>query len=1729
MDLVPWASKRLCAVSSTTPWFLPAIDPEGWVVSEAALVSMAGRPLTFPNFTGKTKNVAELATLSDGGVGKVGLDPLRGVYLLGLTARRSSKVLKTVHLKVLAEHIRGLQRQRHSNPATVIPQIAELTNLREVTTALDKHWASGDQPVARAWRDGWSPWLSNFSKQLESHEIDEVADRPAVIGLSTQPIPGDDYGTCSSSDPEVHTIFVPPPELTPKGVNPAPRPFVALFAHQAIRSSNSLLLKQHITVASDPEVETVLRHCRAYPFATGSLASAVDLATLQLQIATGRNLASLLDASIASEESTDASKLTLNLQKGVLTQPLLKPPNAFTPAAGATHAFEMPCSQLQLDLPPKLIKVLRTVHSRHGTKARRLLDWFDGRSPDEAIRIALRGVPGLTPIGRIPSRHRRWLASQLQEKGRDLVQTMLLCGDTHGRCVAPLYYHSPTPESLTALYKKSVWPLFNDDPTGLPPQDTGERVGPAHLPKIALSRAGVRRLAHRLNESADAVVEAGPLRIAEFHNRFVDYLTHHICIITSHRPSKALYALTRNAFDLERHICVLSDKRVDLAHVTRLCSMTPRLSAQIRGYMGHLEALAGLSFSPDELVRHIKKILSGKAPLLAYLEADLTPRLGTEIEWKRSRPKEWVSLPDNWYRSFVAAKLREMGVPADAVFCQLGHLESAGQPFGPDSPLSPILLMRSLREGLGKIEDVLGVRVLKGLASADYQEALPPLQTWDHLIRQHEDQERAARRSELEKLRATMKESRVRAVEWLHHHLPEVAPSAEGALMWISRHRRGSGSETPFWRAKISPDEVRSLNNLAKDEFSEDPSVQVAIHNQLCRWLRGAVERLQVDAQDIGLITPRPIAELSPFLKDNCLATQQMAAARKYLAEQAKRGVVIPNPARAALALILYGYVTDPDLVLQLLSKPATKGSVPPHDGDLLIWQHDQGEPQGFCDLASIALSLLEEPVVGLCIEGLSRAIALHLPESLVGSAPEMTLARLCETAQVAARIEYSSVARAAIADSTDATPSHQAAFFARQLPQSGRLVVGQGTDQIDLADGDSGAVDDPDPRERAEVGCWKHWGPLRRTVSDPKGVIARQASPRSRTNSKGLTHSRLDIRRALDIAFPEPNDPKGCKLSIIQALATFARDMAINGTTQKADPAGSTISTYFSVIGPSLVQCFAGVDLRDLDPDDFEDGYRLVLEAASTARSRQRAALQAKHFHAVIQRVHAIGSIEWAWLNEYDLESESRVKPELISEAEYQLAIDWLRQQLDASALHAADHTGWRRHCFATLIILMLLRRTGARISEIVRLRHDDLLDFGDHIALIIRPSRFRALKTKAARRLVDLTTRLTADERTLLRQWVNVMEGCRAPNKGGMHPLFGTLDDGSQFVATDTVRKTIQAAFQAGAGREMWPHLLRHAWVSEEYPKAAGVDLEALNIDGVRSFHNVMTEAGHARAKTGIGSYLHTGWRFRSQSIDALVEDESMRWILRWVSGLSVDHVDKIWHRAKSNISDGPRPDRWINAVAIKAAPVRIAVREKAVTDSSLSVVPRGGHLTLVQLDRLLELAGDEAEVRRLAPGFGISAARVEYLIGACQWLAQDASYRLLSSKTRRNTSGREPLPRLIGFDFVGQVSVKEWHRHAGEMSQLFVRCYSPYEARKDRLVGAAHDIARLHGLMIDVGVPGSLLNLEGAGPQGVLKVGQGGKISGFHRMTRLLALISIWPRIWVRIPTKSATDSD
>ena len=318
-DLIPWVSKRLSAVSSEAPWFLPAVDPEGWVLAEAALISMAGRPLALPSFKGKTRHVTELATLADGGAPKVGLDALRAVYLLGLTARHNSKVLKTAHLRLLAKHIRGLQRWRHINPDSLIPPIPELTKLSDVRAALDAHWAEGDQPMARAWRNGWGPWLSHFSENLDNIEVDEVPGPPASMVLSTLPVPGEGFGTTIDSDPEVLGFVVPPAETTPRGARPAPRPFVAAFAHQAIRSSNSLLLKQHITVASDPEVKIVLRHCQEYPYATGSLVSAIDLAILQLQIATGRNLAALLDASITSEESMDASKLTLNLQKGVLT------------------------------------------------------------------------------------------------------------------------------------------------------------------------------------------------------------------------------------------------------------------------------------------------------------------------------------------------------------------------------------------------------------------------------------------------------------------------------------------------------------------------------------------------------------------------------------------------------------------------------------------------------------------------------------------------------------------------------------------------------------------------------------------------------------------------------------------------------------------------------------------------------------------------------------------------------------------------------------------------------------------------------------------------------------------------------------------------------------------------------------------------------------------------------------------------------------------------------------------------------------------------------------------------------------------------------------------------------------------------------------------------------------------------------------------------------------------
>ena len=107
-DLIPWVSRRLTAVAVSAPWFLPAVDPDSWVSTEAALLAMASRGRSAPDLLGKTKYATELATLDDRGTPKVGLDALRGIYLLGLTARGSKTGVKSAHLKLMAEHIRGL-------------------------------------------------------------------------------------------------------------------------------------------------------------------------------------------------------------------------------------------------------------------------------------------------------------------------------------------------------------------------------------------------------------------------------------------------------------------------------------------------------------------------------------------------------------------------------------------------------------------------------------------------------------------------------------------------------------------------------------------------------------------------------------------------------------------------------------------------------------------------------------------------------------------------------------------------------------------------------------------------------------------------------------------------------------------------------------------------------------------------------------------------------------------------------------------------------------------------------------------------------------------------------------------------------------------------------------------------------------------------------------------------------------------------------------------------------------------------------------------------------------------------------------------------------------------------------------------------------------------------------------------------------------------------------------
>lgn len=1696
------AAASLVEIVQRNPWVLTYLAPDAPYELLRGLAQVAGDAQR-----GKIEDLAldtAFTTLAGNANSKMHIDRLRAVYLLANQRRRSgdpSQRLPKTAIKTLGEKIRALEtRGSGLLGAQQLSSAFDSKSLSEIGESVGRDLAGQSSQLARDWPQTWIPWIERVNSAIRKPPAPENEDDDPHLPWAAFPGPDDDGG--GDSDFE---LPVPPAASTQKGQVPTSRVFAAAFADQAIRSQNRELSKDHVGVATDSEVRVVVRHCETVYDGVATPLLDLPPTLLLLETCTGRNLEVLADAYILPRRPPAGERhLLLDLERGVLIVPVLTPPNIRVPFQGASASFEPNDGTIELCLPHLVVAFLRRLRSwRH---ADRVADWLDGVDPRLMIGWFLRGIPELPERSeRALARFRRWLSCQVQETGGDIAATMLITGDSFGRSTAPLHYYSPKSADLAALHHRSLKPFFR-----MPDLAPGgiARVGPASIAAPAIAKTGVVRIGRRLSVSSEKALQDRD-RAARYHNLLTDHLSQYIAIISTHRPTQPLYALTRRNFDLCHHWAILQDKDADPEHFTRLVATTPALSESIGYYLSSLLLLCNRWGTPGAQLA-AQAVMQGHLPLLQYMAESGELRCGNGDDLKRARADCWASLPENWHRPFMAMALREAGAQPLAVHAQMGHLEAASHPFLEDSVLSPAEIAGAVRPVLESIERDLGFRVIRGFAPKGYTPPFLTHQNWTDSLQQHDLQKRLIARKQAGLIRAGLKPNRVAASKWLLDAVDSVNPELAVLIGHLRARRdtpRPGDLDESLKRMQI-PD-ANILELMARNEsehLGENQGLWICIHNLLCRWLRMTVSDAEAKVMDIGLINLSPRAELSPLLVSNCAATEQLGAMRDWFVQQLRIGRQFDRQVLRVLALLLYEGLREPEEILEI-----SKSRQPPlrvSDDGCVVCLDVPGRrgPVTFAGLPALALCReITGATTASTLPDLSRRLAAYLPANFIPDDVEETLNYWADTAKIACRIEKAGLFRfdAGRSGVLEASIDQQAAFFAKAFPLNNKTASQIATPPdavIELA----APVQKP-LTSKTTAALWRRYRSVQTALGNPAKTFSnfKQALPQSAAYRQPTLSLMVG---ALDLCEPPAEVP--ASLDIVRAIAGFARDLCENGTRKKRVPAVNTVRTYIHGIARDLLDIFGDTDLHLLEEEDFEDAYQLIQQVSERRRSGARAAMVLSDFHHFLVEHHDIPPVNTPWFGG-PMDDDPRPDPVLLSEAHYLGARTTLVDIIDGEAKDDVAESTWRRSVHAACVVLILLRRSGARISEGALLRQVDLWLIGESIFLILRPSVFRQLKTAAATRRINLTDRLDEVEKRVVSSWLRSERVVHAAGERKTL-LFPVLGEPSRSMGVQLIRTLIQSAFRAGADIEVRPHDLRHLWLTEETDRVSRAVIESQDLmSRVRLFERVRLEEGHTRLTTGASHYVHSRVG-PCRSSNASTVFQPSRWLLSGFSGSKVNHVDVLRQR---HVAEGVSQLGLIWEDVVFSRVTNVGRAPSIFCHAANVGMPTVEHapITVNKLDRYIRTLREAPIDANIRVSFGLSEIAAAGILASIGTLGGAPCYlRLLPSLTRRGHARMHPLPRTVDQPLIDHMFERATPEHCRAARSALMETFRPKGDRLDCFLGTDDQLHHLRELLIALGLDGEAIEIR----ENRLKTNRHGKFVGrFHAVCWALSVMTIY----------------
>ncbi len=993
------------------------------------------------------------------------------------------------------------------------------------------------------------------------------------------------------------------------------------------------------------------------------------------------------------------------------------------------------------------------------------------------------------------------------------------------------------------------------------------------------------------------------------HNQLVGYMVTMLLAATGARPVKSVFE-DASHFDLERGRLYMEDKVSPLA-VTgksgRIVPLPPGAVTLLRTvYFPHLSQLAQhIRGSLPELATEIEHQLSGagskKLPLFFFIRnfPDFAWMQVSETTLSTTSVFNWP-LPWNLFRHRLAIKLRELGVEAEVIDAQLGHIESGSETYGDFSMRCWASDDPSWRNALATAFNTLDwtlspqpfVAVGHVRIPASYapfaSEALFGATARDARRQRHKKEVRASTLAEIKEFVGKRPLDSIAPEEWeqlgTRMLLKEGNVPQPNAVIRFETYEKYLHDE---WRSSGQRPRLRSWFRL-----------KPKAHTAFSPFAINAAQK----------ITPLRLALDSTYHK-------------YYLSEMSKGacGVI------AALDLALNAHVCNKSLLHCL--------SLGDKEHISLIYR----EKKAFIEYSDQAAEVAHRPVARHLIPSRSAALVekvlkagKKLPTlsanakelSLIMQAPGMSGSQIGNALQLvdyvaqlvdwANSIELTGLLAGVLAGRV-ATFSLDRQDWLRAWtglswinPQS--TVITQGSephttdvplpDSVDLRG--SAQLQASLPPTEFDVTLDRQRELARQLFKEIRAALnayresakAPQAAPandtgESKQREKSKDHTRAEnddrdkARRTTLKRIKESNPQLGTS---VLALARWVHHLLSRPFGKRLLDVTS-VMTYMDALTNGFLSFAVGVDIADLDADELTDFYIQVIDPAARqtqqsddaddkvsivkGRKDQIYVLQRlKEFHQFAAPIYGLDIPDWAEIGEGL--SGATASPGFITTAEYLYTLSYLcSDPLTSSISQVRD-----------AFVLLLAFRFGLRGSEAISLMRQEWINFDGAIVVVVS-RRLHKLKTRAAQRQIPLLETLDAFELSVIKRYLEYWE---AESKGDQKiPLF-FVDRTSQRVSEiRPVRERLISALRiATENSHTNLHHARHSFANRAgiYILLAGNEpslwsrgVPTSNVIGEdvkkkmlcntvltrRSIWAVSRLLGHAGPITTAGSYLH------------------------------------------------------------------------------------------------------------------------------------------------------------------------------------------------------------------------------------------------------------------------------